>query len=110
MNVSKHVAFQSPCTLQHGQKLGGVTESLLQRLGFTLTHVPDAHLCCGSAGVYSLLEEDISSELQAEIRLRTLMQGAPEMILTANIGCLKHLQQKSPSASKALDRRSRCIN
>jgi len=93
-DVSKHVAFQSPCTLQHGQKLGGVTESLLQRLGFTLTHVPDAHLCCGSAGVYSLLEEDISNELRGN-KIENLMQGAPEMILTANIGCLKHLQQKS---------------
>ncbi len=95
IDSSRNVAFQSPCTLQHGQKLGGVTESLLQRLGFTLTPVPDAHLCCGSAGVYSLLEEDISNELRGN-KLKNLMQGAPEIILTANIGCLKHLQQKSP--------------
>ena len=95
IDSSRNVAFQSPCTLQHGQKLSGTTESLLQQLGFTLTTVPDAHLCCGSAGVYSLLEEDISNELRGN-KIENLMQGEPEMILTANIGCLKHLQQKSP--------------
>jgi glycolate dehydrogenase iron-sulfur subunit len=95
LDPPKNIVFQSPCTLQHGQKLSGVTESLLQRLGFSLAPVPDAHLCCGSAGVYSLLEEDISNELRGN-KIENLMQGAPEMILTANIGCLKHLQQKSP--------------
>ena len=95
LNSSKNIAFQSPCTLQHGQKLGGVTEKLLHKLGFTLTSVPDAHLCCGSAGVYSLLEKDISSKLQGN-KIENLMQGRPEMIVTANIGCLKHLQQESP--------------
>ena len=95
IDSSRNVAFQSPCTLQHGQKLVGVTERLLQRLGFNLTPVSDAHLCCGSAGVYSLLEEDISNELRGN-KIENLMRGEPEMILTANIGCLKHLQQKSP--------------
>jgi glycolate oxidase iron-sulfur subunit len=92
---SINVAFQSPCTLQHGQKLSGVTERLLERLGFTLTPVLDAGLCCGSAGVYSLLEKNISNKLQGK-KIENLMQGKPEMILTANIGCLKHLQQKCP--------------
>lgn len=95
IDSARNVAFQSPCTLQHGQKLSGVTESLLQQLGFTLAPVANAHLCCGSAGVYSLLQEDISNELRGN-KIESLMQGAPEMILTANIGCLKHLQQKSP--------------
>jgi len=95
IDSSRNVAFQSPCTLQHGQKLAGVTESLLQRLGFNLTPVSDTHLCCGSAGVYSLLEEDISNQLRGN-KIENLMRGGPEMILTANIGCLKHLQQKSP--------------
>jgi len=94
LDVSKNVVFQSPCTLQHGQKLSGVTESLLLRIGFTLTDVPDAHLCCGSAGVYSLLEKKISNEL-LQNKIGNLMQGDPEVILTANIGCLNHLQKKS---------------
>ncbi|MAS81572.1 MAG: glycolate oxidase iron-sulfur subunit [Legionellales bacterium] len=92
---SINVAFQSPCTLQHGQKLSGITESLLQRLGFTLAPILDADLCCGSAGVYSLLEKNISNKLQDK-KIESLMQGEPELILTANIGCLKHLQRNSP--------------
>jgi len=95
INVSKNVAFQSPCTLQHGQKLNGLTERLLLRLGFNMMEVPDSHLCCGSAGVYSLLEKELSSKLQRD-KIEKLMQGGPEMILTANIGCLQHLQQVSP--------------
>lgn len=60
-----------------------------------MTEVPDAHLCCGSAGVYSLLEKDISRKLQGN-KIENLMQGEPELILTANIGCRQHLQQVSP--------------
>jgi glycolate dehydrogenase iron-sulfur subunit len=91
----KDVAFQSPCTLQHGQKLNGLTEGLLLKLGFNVTDVPDSHLCCGSAGVYSLLEKELSSKLQRN-KINNLMTGEPEMILTANIGCRQHLQQVSP--------------
>ncbi len=90
----KNIAFHSPCTLQHGQKLHGVTESLLGRLGLTLTDVPDAHLCCGSAGIYAFLEEEISSQLRSD-KIENLMRGKPDLILTANMACLKHLQQKS---------------
>jgi glycolate dehydrogenase iron-sulfur subunit len=95
INTKKEIAFQSPCTLQHGQKLNGVTESLLNKLGFTLTEEPDSHLCCGSAGTYSLLEKEISSKLQKN-KIDNLMQGKPEKILTANIACCQHLQQVSP--------------
>ncbi len=95
MEAPKEIAFQSPCTLQHGQKLDGVTERLLTKLGFNLTEVADSHLCCGSAGVYSLLEKEIASKLQKN-KIDNLMQGKPEMILTANIGCHQHLQQVSP--------------
>lgn len=85
------VAFQSPCTLQHGQKLTGRVEALLQDLGFTLTPVPNAHLCCGSAGTYSLLQPELSNRLR-ENKLAALTCGAPDLIATANIGCLAHLQ------------------
>ncbi|MGR8935237.1 MAG: glycolate oxidase subunit GlcF [Gammaproteobacteria bacterium] len=85
------VAFQSPCTLQHGQKLPGVVEGLLRRLGFELTPVADAHLCCGSAGVYSLLQAQLSGRLLRD-KLHSLQQPKPDVIATANIGCLTHLQ------------------
>ena len=84
------IAFHSPCSLQHGLQLKGGVETLLARLGFTLTTVPDPHLCCGSAGTYSLLQPQIAEELRLR-KLAALTSGAPQMIATANIGCLTHL-------------------
>ncbi|BCX82435.1 glycolate oxidase iron-sulfur subunit [Methylomarinovum caldicuralii] len=84
------VAFQSPCTLQHGQRLAGVVEGILQRLGFALTPVPDAQLCCGSAGAYSLLQPRLAARLRAQ-KIAALESGDPEVIASANIGCLLHL-------------------
>ena len=88
------VAFQSPCTLQHGQQIRGQVEALLQRVGYELTAVEDPHLCCGSAGTYSLLQPALSGELRAR-KLAALGRGGPERIATANIGCLAHLQAAS---------------
>jgi glycolate oxidase iron-sulfur subunit len=88
------LAFQSPCTLQHGQQIRGKVEALLTRVGYELTPVADAHLCCGSAGTYSLLHPDIAGELRAR-KLAALEEGAPQAIATANIGCLTHLQARS---------------
>jgi glycolate oxidase iron-sulfur subunit len=85
------VAFQSPCTLQHGQQIRGRVEALLTRAGYELTAVRDAHLCCGSAGTYSLLQPQIAGELRAR-KLAALHEGLPLCIATANIGCLSHLQ------------------
>ncbi|HYR34553.1 MAG TPA: glycolate oxidase subunit GlcF [Burkholderiales bacterium] len=85
------VAFQSPCTLQHGQQLRGRVEALLAKAGYTLSAVNDAHLCCGSAGTYSLLQPQISGELRGR-KLAALQDGRPNVIATANIGCLTHLQ------------------
>ena len=86
----RRIAFHSPCTLQHGQRLPGVTEALLTRLGYELAPVGDAHLCCGSAGTYSVLQPDLAERLRAD-KLRQLEAGRPELIATANIGCLHHL-------------------
>jgi glycolate oxidase iron-sulfur subunit len=85
------VAFQSPCSLQHGQKIRGVVEGLLEKAGYELTEVPDGHLCCGSAGSYSILQPEISLELRRR-KLAALASGEPQAIATANIGCLAHLQ------------------
>jgi glycolate oxidase iron-sulfur subunit len=87
----QQLAYHPPCTLQHGQKLPGIVEGLLARLGVNLKPVRDAHLCCGSAGAYSILQPELSGALR-ERKLEALSQGQPERILTANIGCLHHLQ------------------
>ena len=87
----RRVAFQSPCTLQHGQKLGGRVEALLAAVGHTLVPVEDAHLCCGSAGAYALFQQSISGVLR-ERKLANLTAGRPEVIATANIGCQLHLE------------------
>ncbi len=86
----QRIAFQAPCTLQHGQKLGGVVEGLLRDLGFTLVPVAESHLCCGSAGTYSILQRDLSQQLRRR-KLGHLEADRPELIATANIGCLAHL-------------------
>jgi glycolate oxidase iron-sulfur subunit len=90
------LVFHSPCTLQHGQKLNGVVERLLERLGFQLLPVSDAHLCCGSAGTYSILQKDLSQQLRAN-KLKALQAGNPVVVATANIGCLTHLQSGTPT-------------
>ena len=86
----QRVAFHAPCTLQHGLKLTGRVEEILSRLGIELTPVADAHLCCGSAGSYSILQAVLAEELRTN-KLRALEAHAPEVIATANIGCLLHL-------------------
>jgi glycolate oxidase iron-sulfur subunit len=88
------IAFQSPCSLQHGQQISGSVEVILERAGYELAPVADAHLCCGSAGSYSILQPEISRALR-ERKLGALSAGAPEAIATANIGCLAHLQSAS---------------
>ncbi len=93
--LAKRVAFHAPCTLQHGLKKKGAVEALLAELGFDLTPVADAHLCCGSAGTYSILQPELSNQLRAnkiEALTANSKAGAPQAILTANIGCQSHLQ------------------
>jgi glycolate oxidase iron-sulfur subunit len=89
--TAKKVAFHSPCTLQHGQQILGLAEAMLAAAGYTLTNVPDGHLCCGSAGTYSILQPELSQQLLAN-KVGNLQSGAPDVIATANIGCLTHLQ------------------
>ncbi len=89
--AGRKIAFHSPCSLQHGQKLPGLAEGLLTRLGYELTPVADGHLCCGSAGSYSLLQPMLARQLR-DNKLNSLAAGGPECIATANVGCQLHLE------------------
>ncbi len=87
----QRVAWHGPCTLQHGLRLGGRVESLLGALGVDVRLPAEAHLCCGSAGTYSVLQEALSKQLR-ERKLKNLTADAPQRVLSANIGCIQHLQ------------------
>lgn len=93
-NQIKYVAFHAPCTLQHAQKITGTVENILQQAGYTLTHVTDSHLCCGSAGTYSILQSKLSQQLLTN-KLSSLQNDKPDCIATANIGCQLHLESKA---------------
>lgn len=92
---ARRIAFQSSCSLQHGEKLNGVVEKLLKRAGFKLVPVSYPFMCCGSAGTYSILQRTLSESLRAR-KLETLLASRPEAVATANIGCLTHLAAASP--------------
>jgi glycolate oxidase iron-sulfur subunit len=88
--ASGRVAFHPPCTLQHGQRIRGEVEALLASLGATVVPFRDAHLCCGSAGTYSLLQPALATELR-DRKLAAIRAVAPDVILSANVGCIAHL-------------------
>ena len=90
----KRITFHPPCSLQHGQKLRGVIESILSRAGYELLPVVDAHLCCGSAGTYSILQPELAGQLRAN-KLSNLQAHGPQLIASANIGCQTHLAAAS---------------
>ena len=87
----QRVAFHSPCTLQHAQKLRGVVETLLAAAGYQLSPVADPHLCCGSAGTYSISQPVLAKQLR-DNKLAAMAAGSPALLVTANIGCQTHLQ------------------
>ncbi len=85
------IAFHAPCTLQHGQRIRGQVEEILQAIGHSLLPVADAHLCCGSAGTYSVLQPELAGKLKVN-KLRALEAARPDLIASANIGCITHLE------------------
>ena len=88
----QQITFHPPCTLQHGQQLRGGVENHLGDLGFKINVVScEAHLCCGSAGTYSVLQPELSYALR-DRKLANLAQMQPDTIVSANIGCITHLQ------------------
>jgi glycolate oxidase iron-sulfur subunit len=84
------IALQAPCTLQHGLKIRDRVEPLLSALGAQLQSTDEPHLCCGSAGTYSLLQSRLSQQLR-DRKLAALLHGEPALILSSNIGCVSHL-------------------
>jgi len=95
LNINqKNIAIHTPCTLQHAQKLPSNIETIFSACGYQLTPIKDKHLCCGSAGTYSITQPKLSEQLR-EQRLAGLMIGEPDLIVTANIGCLHHLNSGS---------------
>ena len=86
----RRVAVHTPCSMQHGLGLVGRVERLLERRGYQICAVQDAHLCCGSAGTYSMLQPALSERLRRN-KLRALTIDRPEIIATANVGCQVHL-------------------
>jgi glycolate oxidase iron-sulfur subunit len=86
------IVFHAPCTLQHGLKQGRTTELLLERLGFELRKPEEAAICCGAAGTYTLLQPELSSRLGRH-KAQSLRETGGRRVVTANIGCLLHLQQ-----------------
>lgn len=89
--VPERVTYHPPCTLQHGQKIRGPVETLLGGLGVTVRLCQDSHLCCGSAGTYSILQPALSQELR-DRKLTNIMKTAPQEIVSGNVGCINHLQ------------------
>ena len=90
-NTGLRIAFHPPCTLQHGLKLDGKIESILTELGHKLIDFDNKHLCCGSAGTYSITQKKLSTQLRNN-KLAAIETNKPEIIVTANIGCQTHLQ------------------
>src|SRR6201996_4599750 len=84
------VAYHPACTLQNSLKLNGVGEALLAAAGFTVTPFLESHLCCGSAGTYSILQPELSSQLRAR-KLGNIAAAEPDVLVSGNIGCLQHL-------------------
>ncbi len=89
--VAGPIAYHAPCSLQHGLKQKGIVEGILRDAGFTLTPVPDSHVCCGSAGTYSILQSGLSGRLLAN-KVAALESGGPFALCTSNIGCLLHIE------------------
>jgi glycolate oxidase iron-sulfur subunit len=90
-STRERVVFHPPCTLQHGQKIRGAVEGALRALGADLLPFNESHLCCGSAGTYSVLEPELAYRLR-DRKLENLQAPGPDVVLSANVGCITHLQ------------------
>jgi glycolate oxidase iron-sulfur subunit len=90
------VAYHAACSLQHGQRVTAAPKELLRRAGFQVVEPQDAHLCCGSAGIYNIMQPEIAGRLRAR-KLETIAALAPDLIAAGNIGCLTQLGGSVPA-------------
>lgn len=90
-DTPEKVTYHPPCTLQHGQKIRGPVEGLLKAIGINVSLCQDSHLCCGSAGTYSMLQPKLSQEL-LDRKLTNILKTNPQEIVSGNVGCINHLQ------------------
>lgn len=88
--TNEKISYHAPCSLQHGQKLPNLVEGLLEKLGYELAPIADSHLCCGSAGTYSIFQPEMATQLRNN-KLNNLSRSQPDLIVTSNIGCQMHL-------------------
>ncbi|MGB7755319.1 MAG: glycolate oxidase subunit GlcF [Salinisphaera sp.] len=91
IGAGRRVAYHPPCTLQNAPGLHDHVAQVLSQAGYTLTHVSNAHLCCGSAGTYSILQPEMANRLRSD-KLQSLDADDPEVVVTANVGCQLHLE------------------
>jgi glycolate oxidase iron-sulfur subunit len=84
------VAYHSACSMQHGQKIVDAPKKLLKAAGFTVKDVPEGHICCGSAGVYNILQPEIAGDLRKR-KVRNIERTRPDLIATGNIGCMTQI-------------------
>ena len=97
--ITERVAYHPPCTLQHGQQIRGKVEGVLRAIGVDVQLCADSHLCCGSAGTYSVTQPELSYKLR-DNKLANLLATKPQTIVSANIGCLTHLQSGTETPVK----------
>jgi glycolate oxidase iron-sulfur subunit len=91
VGIKERVAYHPPCTLQHGQQIRGKVEGVLRAVGVDVVLCADSHLCCGSAGTYSILQPELSLQLR-DRKLENLADTGATTIVSANVGCTAHLQ------------------
>jgi glycolate oxidase iron-sulfur subunit len=84
------VAYHSACSMQHGQKITDAPKNLLKAMGFKVKDVPEGHICCGSAGVYNILQPEIAGQLRAR-KVKNIERTKPDIIATGNIGCMTQI-------------------
>lgn len=87
---SLRVAYHSACSMQHGQRITDEPKALLRKAGFTVLDVPEGHICCGSAGVYNILQPDMAGELR-ERKVRNIESVRPDVIAAGNLGCITQI-------------------
>ena len=92
--TSKRIVYHPPCTMQHGLKINNQVEKFLLKIGYKLNDFDEKHLCCGSAGTYSIFQKKIANTLRSR-KIKNLTQEKPDIICTSNIGCILHLEKSS---------------